>query len=524
MIAVVFWPMQNVFYQQDEWRALGSYFSNESFLENFKNFNLQKIILADGRFFSAIIGYFLMAQFPFNTTPLFIYSLVFHIINIFLVFTLSRQIIRSYFPSLLAALFFGLSSVSVGAVTWYSTSIGTLPATTLVLISIIFLQQGLEKNKNKYFILTFITLYVSQYFKEIGYFYLLGFPLISYIYKKFTITEFIKTFWYYFLAFGSIAVFRYVQLASYTAHTAVFTSQNSNNFLITVLTRAILYPLTSFSLIYIQPDYLLFIAKKFARIYYPFFPGPQFDLLVQSVVGDLIAISASLIIFFILHFFSKTKEYRKKIIFLVLVTLISYLPYIILSKDYTYLDSRYYYLGAAPAGIILATILNQLRSRFSKIYLISLNLFILYLIFNAFQTNIQIKNLSNASLERLSVLNQLTKLSPILTDRNIFYITGDKNFYLTVGNNLPFQQGTGYTLLTWYGKDDNKFNKSLNAGLLWDLGSQGYFEEERRGFGYFWDKKELLKTIRERKIPESNVKSFYYDSVNQRLNEITLSP
>src|SRR5690606_30212029 len=137
---------------------------------------------------------------------------------------------------------------------------------------------------------------------------------------------------------------------------------------------------------------------------------------------------------------------------------------------------------------LISFILIRIKERSNYLVFSSLTfLFIVGLLLNIYLTRSHVQKLSEVSIERVSVLDQLSAIYPSLKQKNIFFITGDQNFYLSEGNNLPFQQGTGYTLLTWYGKEDNRVNKLLDSGTLWDLGSQGYYKDGSFEFGYFWD-------------------------------------
>ncbi len=526
VVIYVFWQMQFVFYQQDEWRALGSYFSENNFLDLFKDFNFLKIVLGEGRVFSAVLGYILMGKFPFNTTPLFLYSLGLHLLNVFLVFWLARKMFNKMILALISAIFFGISSVSYSTVSWYGTSIGTLPAATLILFSVFAFFRWLEENQKKWLLFSFIFLYLSLQFKEIGYFLFLFYPIVSIFFKRQAFWKFIASYWYYLITFLLIAGFRLPELNNYTKASSVFTPSNSSNFLALLFARSILYPFTSFSLLYLPSLVFTEVGAFFARIYYPFLPSPQFKLIVQSVVLDLLSIVSSFVILISL-FILLTKQLvtsYAKVFFLIGFTIASFLPYVILSKDSAYFDSRYYYLGSISSSILLGLFFGLIFFRLKKslLRIIIFLLLFLFIFIHGYITKTEIDNLANLSKERIAILKSISKIKPILNqDKNVFLIEGNKSFYLSEGNFVPFQEGFGYTLLVWYYPQTKHFRKYLEEGYLWDLASQGYKEIDGKGFGFFWNENEFQKSIKENRIPKEAIIVIYYDSQNKELKDNT---
>lgn len=520
-----FWDIRLIFYQQDEWKVLGEYFAMNSFREIFDRVNSFKAILGEGRILSLVTGYLLLKGFPFESYPLALYSFLLHFLNGILVYWLGNKLIGNKLYSLVAAIFFIVCAVSYNTVSWYSTSIGTLPAVSLILLSVLFFWKGIE-GKNKYSFLAFFLLFFSQLFKEIGYFLFLFLPLSEFLYKRLNVKTFLKKYWYFLATFFTVSVYRVSQLNSYSSESVVFTQTGSSNFLLTVLLRVILYPFTSISLVYFPSDFFISAGKIFTNSYYPFFPSEHYNLIVQSAVLDLLAIIFSFLIILISIFVSikNNKLARKNIIFTFILIISSYLPYTILSKNYSYLDSRYYYLGAASAGILLGFLVLGVTSLFKKFYLKSavFLLAVLFLVWHVGITKSGLKDLANISIERKDILNQILKFKPTLDERNVFYIEGDRQFYLSEGNPVPFQQGFGYTLLVWLDKDRKQFKDLLKVGALWDLGSQGYFETGSGSFGYFRDKNLLTKTLREKQLTQDFVTAFYYDSKDKKLKKLNL--
>jgi hypothetical protein len=53
--------------------------------------------------------------------------------------------------------------------------------------------------------------------------------------------------------------------------------------------------------------------------------------------------------------------------------------------------------------------------------------------------------------------------------------------------------------------------ENLKSNYLWDMGTQGYKQKGRDGFGYFYDKNVFLRTLAQNNIPLSGVYAFYWD-------------
>src|SRR3989344_5949416 len=92
---------------------------------------------------------------------------------------------------------------------------------------------------------------------------------------------------------------------------------------------------------------------------------------------------------------------------------------------------------------------------------------------------------------------------------------------------LPFQQGSGYTLMVLY-YNSGKIPKSfLKDGFLFEIGSQGYKESDNMGFGFFTDKKELEKAVTNYNLPPSSILHLQYlwqDNKLVRVGDLSFLP
>ncbi|MCX6706395.1 MAG: hypothetical protein NTV24_04855, partial [Candidatus Woesebacteria bacterium] len=289
-IMVVYWRAPKIFFQQDEWISYGLYLT-QGFRYIFSNVHGGfSFILGEGRVFQSFIFYMFLKLFGLNTAPFLTFMLVVHMVNSVLVFLLGLKIFKKIFPSLLSSLFFALNSLSMNSVTWPATA-GVLISTTLIIISIFAFIRFIEEEKKKWLILTFISLYLSLFFKEMGIYLFLYLPFISLIYKKSNIKKFLITYWPFLLFSVVDGAYRVLELKSISGPNALFLTGTSNMYWLTLLSRIVFYPITSFSLVFVPPEPFLWIARYFALVYYPFLPAPQFILIAQTAVLDLLAVT-----------------------------------------------------------------------------------------------------------------------------------------------------------------------------------------------------------------------------------------
>lgn len=516
----------SIFYQQDEWQTIGNNIVLNNFLEVFTDFNFLNFISVQERFASNALAYFLMGKFAFNTTLMGVYSLLIHIINSTLVYTIVRRWVikdnNDKIFALIGSLFFAVSAVSMSAVSWFGTSLGTLPATTLILTAIFFYFKYLEKKERKFALLSLILLYMSFFFKEIGVFLLLFLPFISLLFFKFTRKTFISTFWPFFAVFVLVTSLRMVNLVFLSDRSGeLFITSSQDNFVQKVAVRTIMYPLTSFSLTFVPPELLIKFSKYFTTTYYPFVPSSEFNLIAQTIVIDAFAVFLTFVVLIAVYlsFRKKTKNMKNLAVFWILFFALSFLPYVLLSKNYAYLESRYYYLANLPAGIIIG-VLGLSLAKFLKRWNLEILPIIILTLFLALHVKFLMKNLSQLTLisqERITFFNELKDLKPTLTtNKNVFFLTGDHDYYVP-GNKVPFQQGMGYTLMVHYYRTGYVPGKLIKNRFLWNLNTQGYSEAGDLGFGFFTDPEELKKVVRNNHIKEESITSLYYDSREKKL-------
>ena len=370
---------------------------------------------------------------------------------------------------------------------------------------------------------------VSLYFKGVGIFLFIFLPLLNMIYKNnsFSIknTKNIISQNSPFFIFGFIILFvRLGQVLFQTQHVAGFTNGAGNtSYFQTIFLHVVLYPLTSLFQIFVPPLDLYSITPVITKMQYKFLIGsPVVDLVAQSIVADMIAILGSIVMLGALGIFVyklKDKITTRNIIFTLLFFFLSFLPYVVLDRDSSYLSSRYFYVGALAAGILFG---------YFVYFLINLNKYFKWVVFALvflflFHHGTIIRDDINYQVrlgnERQTVLKGIKELKPTLNNRTIFYVTSDKEYYGPITN--PFQNGLGYVLEVWYYDGNNIPKEFLSENFLWDLGSEGYKSKGDKGFGYFQDIDKMVAAINKNKLNSDIVNAYFIKSKEQEVVDIT---
>lgn len=525
IILFVYFPITRTFYQQDEWLGYGLYLAKGTgiILQSIGGFF--GIVFGQGRVLTNLLLYVFYRWWPLDVFPIALFAILIHSINVLLVFFLSKKDFKKNMPAFLGSLFFAVNSVSQSAIIWPAASLNTLPSTTFILVALIFFFKHLDNLNKKWLVLSFLLTYASLFFKETGVFLFLLLPLFAFYYKKQRILSFVKTYWYFFIVAFLIVVYRIWGFKSELGQEALFITGSSKYFFDSLTVRSFLYPITSFSLSIIPPEPFLNFARYITNVYYPFIPEGQFILVAQTVVLDLLAILLSSAIGFLSLHLLKISELktRKNIVFWLIFILASFLPYIIISKSYSYLESRYYYLAAAAWAIIFAWLFHLLFEKIKNIpiKIVAFALFAYFLFVHISTLYSDIRSLVNLSQTRSQIINQIKELNPTLTNsKNIFYVTGDTDYYVA-GNKLPFQNGAGYVLMSLYYDSGEIPREFLSDEYLFEIGSQGYKEIKGKGFGYFSNMENLKSAVKINRLSKDVVTAFYYDSKNSEVKDIT---
>ncbi len=517
-IVFTFWNLPQTFYQQDEWQVLGLNLVQGT-SNIIKYTSPLQLLFGEGRPLVRALNLIFFGIFKFTVIPTALFAILMHIVNSVLVFYLVKKITLKNVIAFIASLFFAVNAVAHQAVTW-AAAVGTLPATTLILLSILSYLKFLEEKKKKWLLFSFFSTIISLLFKENGIFLFVFIPALYFIYnKKRTSIDFIKTHVLFIFYGGAIVLFRLSEFSlSIDKKVGVFVS-GGTGFNQRVLLHLILYPITGFFQIFVPPLTFYNLANKFTQLQYPFvISTPLAGLVPQTIVSDLIAVIGTLIIVSLVLLLNRNNKYKDTtfLLFSIFLTLFSFLPYAVLDRGGSYMDSRYYYLAAIGGGMILGYILNFFLQKTKILVLIPIILASLLIFFHIKVIKDEISYQVKIARVRLYILNTIKQTHPTLSNKNIFYIIGNQDYYIS-NNPLPMQQGMGYTLMVWYYDTKKIPSALLNDNFIWNIGSQGYKEINGAGFGYFSDFNTLLETYKKYDLLPEKVISFYWDGKKEKL-------
>ncbi len=522
LVFVTYGGLAHTFYQQDEWQEFGLLRSGAISLNPFVDLNIFPILIGQGRLFSDLLLSFLLLHFPFQMGPFVMLALFLHLLNVYLVFQLTRRLSGSVLIAGVASLAFALNAVAHQAVTWMA-AIATLPATGLILFSILAYLEWLDSRRRAWLYASLASLFVSLLFKEIGIFLVIGLPLLYLLDEKKpslkeTITKNAPLLGYGLL----IVVIRVLTLAgSHTGNGTI--AAGGFDFKLKILWHALLYPLTGLFQTLVPSAYIYPLAKKVAFLQYPLVvPSTLGDTVPQTIITDLIATIGTVAFVGLALWLARRKpviEWRFPL-FAIGLTMLSFLPYVVLDRGGSYMDSRYYYVAAIGTAMLIGLIFDRLWQGRRAGKVVAILLLAGLLTIHILDTRGEIKRQTALGAARQSILSTIKTSYPTLSQKNIFYITGDKT-YDTPTNFVPFQQGLGYTLMVWYADDQAIPQSFLANKFLWDIGTQGYQETALQGFGFFSQLPALQAAVKSAAFDPSAVMAFSWDSRSRQLTDIS---
>lgn len=477
------------FYQQDEWAGLGLFLSN-GLSGNLKGETWFQLLLGTGRPLTVPILYIFFRIFPFQVWPFALFSIIMHAANGILVFGIVSLLTGNLIAAWVAGMFFVASYNGIQALSWFATSPPTLASSFLSLFSILLTVMYIRKNKNIYVVWAQLCLIMSYYLKELSISLVIFLPVLLLLLNrgKLKLRKIIKLFLPLILFFSIIVFVNIIQFMQPSTQVGAFVGQSSGG-VVQISKNVIFYPVISFSQVFIPYPLVVKISPSLGLI---------------SHYTDTLFLSVSIILLIGIAITAVILKDKRNVIFAgTFLILCSFLPYAVLIRGSSYLDSRYFYFSMAGGGILLGIytdiFLSKLKSTsaFIRRSVVSLILLIClgYLYKNIQFIRRDVGGQIVVAEERQSVIKQVLTIIPMPPKNPIFYISGNvENFYLIPNQHLPFQQGIGYTLMCMYYKSGKVSPALLSQkdAFLWGVNQQGYREVNGMGFGYFTDTHALI--------------------------------
>jgi len=530
-IAFTYKDLFKVFLQQDEWRGLGIVLGGGVF-GIFNGISVVHLLSGQNRFFGSLLNSIFFSLFHFNIVPFALFAIGIHMINTVLWFYVSYSVTKHRIVSYISCCFFALSFVASQSITWFASIFTTLPSATCIFISLLFIQKYIKEKLFKYLIFAQCAAIFAYIFKESSAFIFLLLPFVVWKSEsKFYMPVFLKRF-SFLLAYGIfVMIVRIYSVMGLGPAAGMFVSRSSFIW-IKMLIHTFLYPVVSFSQMFIPQQLLFKIGALFQKIYFGNLIDPVMskwvaETIVSEYVSFIIAVIAIGVLICIAY---RVKTIRNWVIFASVFFIGSFLPFVVLDKGSAYLDSRYFYLGTAGGGLLIGSLLYGIlfflkkKSRIVGIIAgICMGIsFFLYIYKNSIYIQRDVKELSIISQERMFILHKIKEIIPVLPDKPIIFVTGNHyGYYSNPEVKIPFQQGFGYTLMTWYSDTGAIPKEFLTEGFLWEIKEQGYKELSGKGFGYFFDKIFFQEYISKHAVRKEQIVAFFYDYEKKEIRDIT---
>lgn len=542
-VSIAFWDLPKTFFQQDEWWAFGTYILNESYggLAG----AIKSTIVGDKVHFTPLanVGYYLQYKlFGMNFTFYGFVSIFTHILNAFLVYCVSRMLIKNSFLSVFSALLFSVGSISHQAVTWIATSVNTQGATMFSLISIIFFLSYLKAKKQKFYLLTlsFASIVIALLFKETVLPFIL-IPMLWYFYRENKNPTHVKKiflpFLVVFVLYVFIRIFVYI-ISPSTIPNAPQIGQQPG--MPVYIYRLFTLPFKVIAQSTFPQLTLVSWSDRIVKLAYPRFiesDGAVNPYISQSIVFDFVGYIIATVLFFIaiLSFVFLQKANKRYlangVILSVCIMVAGALPIIFIPGQPGYasiIEPRHLYIGSIGSSMLIVVVVYSVFNfllKQKRLWTTILTSIVLLSIvsFHSLSTRNDIEKLKQISFYRKLFLTGIEKDYRKLSKNVVFYTQSNKTYYGQPDTEkfLPVQFGFGKILMIWYQKKEQfpvcLYKDAFLDGLL----SQGYRYCEGRGFGYFRDYDKLVEVVKTNGIDAQNIISYSWSGETKEFSDIT---
>lgn len=525
LVIITCYPLFFLGYLNDEWLQIG-YVRGVGVFAGFSDkLSVLEILMGKGRFLGGMINNVFFYYFVDNPMPFVMFAVVFQLINSFLVYLVTKEITKKQSIALLTACVFSIPAAAHQALSWFAATTQTLGGLTFVLLAVLASIRGYKQKNVKVHVLSWILAYIAFLFKESSFFVfplLLILPYVIPIKIERSHTNIRRFIALLFVLFGAYRIIKF------------FGAGISVPVIGKALLNMVMYPLISFGQFFVPFRFMLKSSLAFASYFYSFMAGAtESNQAASVIVSDMLSIMLSFVLLLILTYLYAKKNYlRKYIIFAATWYVMSFFPMAVFlpERNTSYLESRYLYFSFFPIALICGIVLCEIKDRFAfrlgnariawAITVLLLSLF-LYKQMTLVQREIH-QNIAYSSDIR-SAMVSIRSLYPRLPNKPIFLVEGDKKYYYA-NINLPFQEGGGYMLALTF-RDYPVIPKELLGSIyLAKHEEQGYKEIGNKGYGYYWNRSDLLEFFRGHPdISTNQIVGMYYYGYTGKLVDTSVS-
>ncbi|MFZ2025198.1 MAG: hypothetical protein WAV51_02880 [Microgenomates group bacterium] len=491
---------------------------------------LGSILLGNGRVLGALLNGLFFYFFKDSAIPFAFFTIVIHTLNSYLAYLVAWKLTKNKNIAFITACVFAVPAAASQAFAWFGATTQTLGGMTFVLLALLLGIQGINEKKQSLRILAWFFAYIAFLFKESSFFVFPLLLLLPYViktkveaiyWKKFAVITIVVLFFGVYKAFDYFGIHN---VGSITPQTT------------TVVSKAVFqmgyFPLVSLGQFFIPSEFMHRFAPIFAKFNYTFMVNTTADdLATKVIVADLVSITLSFIfLIFIMIIYLRKPNYRKEIIFIAGWYVISFAPMAVFTyqRGTSYIESRYLYYSYFPVAMMIGYIVNEIRiylevyiKRRSITYAI---MYVLLAIFIYKQTQL-IQRSINENIaygnEIKVAMSAIRNTYSTIPNKPIFYVEGDRKYFFD-NNVLPFKLGSGYMLLLIFQNYPQISIDLIGENYLSKFFDQGYKEIGDKGFGYYWNKKDLFELFKANKdLSVEQVIGIYYYGDDKRVHNIT---
>ncbi len=537
-VGLAYWNLSDTFFLQDEWEVLASanYYQSKGWLGIVQS-SFPPTAFSHFTPLGLIYVWF-THQFFYSTFEPYAYlSITLHIFNTFLLYYFIQSWLNKRKIALFAALFFAVNSISHQAVTWVAAADSYEISTAFILISLIFFQRFLarDKHRKRNIFISMLTLVASLLFHENGIFLFLFYPVVFYFFTKSDRKNLLRTFSHGILT--SIAIFILIRIPLFFGFTVPAPDMTgfSRPSISVYPYRLISLSMKSFAGSLVPEKILIQISNEAVRLAYPQFltsdkiPNP---FIAQSIVYDLVSYVITVVIICLLVLSMRIMREKQTIeayIWAMAFVPLSLSPYVFVLGNAGFasiIESKFLYIGSIGVSILVGIIVYSLLLKFSKHRIFTIVVYFLfsfYLLSHVFTIRTYLDKIVKISALRKMFLTTIRASYPQLPHRTIFYTQSDSAYYGMEEKEkmLPVQIGFGRILMVWYQKDERFPGCIYEGRFLLHLLEEGYRFCDGRGFGYFRNYDKLAAAVRANDIKSDEIIAFSWEKRSEKFIDIT---
>lgn len=532
LVAISCYRVFSLYFLNDELLLMGAVRAGGIFVGYAHVKTVVEILLGNGRVLGGLLNNTFFYFFHDNPMPFAIFAVVVHLLNSYLAYVVAKKITNNGHIAFIAACVFSVPAAASQAISWFAATTQTLGGMTFVFLSLLAAIDGINRKNTSMRILSWLLAYIAFLFKESSFFI---FPLLL-VLPYVAVSKIQSIHWKKYLLFFTplfaLGMYKIMQFFGIGANQLLYSES------LTKIGKALFnmwfYPLVSLGQFFIPLRYMLKIAPAYARFNYGFMANVTADNPIASVlVADMISITLSFLFTVILiYIFIKNKQLHKSMLFSFCWYVLSFVPMAVFlnERNTSYVESRYLYFSYFAVAMMVGFIFDELRRIIEMVlknkiaaFIITYGILALFIYKQVTLMQREInQNVVYGNDIKVAML-AVRSTYPILPNKPIFFVEGDRDFYYP-NNPMPFQLGTGYMLSLTLISNSNIPKELFRDSFLWHFFDQGYREIGNKGFGYYWNKKDLLELFKTNNgISVDQLVGIYYYGNDRRVRDITPS-